>query len=82
MGNPFGLSSETTKELVGKTQEEVIDHLYSELDRCAEGDIEVVRTLLISLFAASIINLSPEETAAQLERVIKLVRINLKVVTK
>jgi hypothetical protein len=80
MAGAFGISEETTKELVGKTFEEVIDHLYAELEKCSDGDINTVRTLLVSLFAASIVGLGPNDTAAQLERVIKLLRLPLKVV--
>jgi hypothetical protein len=76
----YGIPDETVKELTGKTQEQVIDYLYAELEKCSDGDINTVRTLLVSLFAASIVGLGPNETATQLERVVKLLRLPLKVV--
>jgi hypothetical protein len=76
----YGIPDETVQELTGKSQAQVIDYLYAELEKCSDGDINTVRTLLISLFAASIVGLGPNETAAQLERVIKLLRLPLKVV--
>lgn len=80
MAGAFGIPEQTTKELVGKTFEEVIDHLYAELEKCSDGDINTVRTLLVSLFAASIVGLSSEETAEQLTRIIVLLKVKLKVV--
>lgn len=80
MSGAFGIPESTTKELVGKTFEEVIDHLYAELEKCSEGDINTVRTLLVSLFAASIVGLSDEESIEQVTRIIKLLKLKLKVV--
>lgn len=80
MAGAFGIPEQTTKELVGKTFEEVIDHLYAELEKCSDGDINTVRTLLVSLFAASIVGLSSEETTEQLTRIIVLLKVKLKVV--
>lgn len=71
----FGIADETVQELTGKTQEQVIDHLYVELEKCSDGDINTVRTLLVSLFAASLVGLSPIETLRQLQRVTGLLRI-------
>lgn len=80
MSGAFGIPEQTTKELVGKTFEEVIDHLYAELEKCSDGDINTVRTLLVSLFAASIVGLSNEETAEQITRIIVLLKVKLKLV--
>lgn len=80
MSGAFGIPEQTTKELVGKTFEEVIDHLYAELEKCSDGDINTVRTLLVSLFAASIVGLSEDETAEQITRIIRLLKLKLKVV--
>ncbi len=80
MSSPYGIPEATTKELVGKTFDEIVDHLYQEVEKCSDGDIANVRTLLVSLFAASIIGLSPEETAEQLQRPIRLLKLKLKVV--
>ncbi len=79
MSGAFGIPEQTTKELVGKTFEDIIDHLYAELEKCSDGDINTVRTLLVSLFAASIVGLSDEETAEQITRIIKLLKVKLKV---
>jgi hypothetical protein len=80
MPSPYGIPEATTKELVGKTFDEIVDHLYAEVEKCSDGDIANVRTLLVSLFAASIIGLSDEETAEQLQRAIRLLKVKLKVV--
>lgn len=80
MPGAYGVSSETTKDLVGKSFEEVIDHLYTELDKCSEGDINTVRTLLVSLFAASLVGLSAHQIAQQLQRIIDLLKIQVKVI--
>ena len=82
MSSPYGIPEATTKELVGKTFDEIVDHLYQEVEKCSDGDIANVRTLLVSLFAASIIGLSPEETAEQLQRPIRLLKLKLKVVVE
>lgn len=75
----YGIADETVQELTGKTQGQVIDHLYAELERCSDGDINTVRTLLVSLFAASLVGLSKEETVAQLQRIPTLLRMKGKV---
>ena len=75
----YGISEETTRDLIGKSQSEVIDHLYAELDKCSEGDIDTLRTLLVALFAASCVGLSPDDTAIQLSRIVKLLKLNIKV---
>jgi len=80
MAGAYGVSNETTKELVGKSFEEVIDHLYTELDKCSEGDINNVRTLLVSLFAASLVGLTPHQTAEQLQRIVDLLKAKVKVI--
>ncbi len=80
MATPYGIPEATTKELVGKTFDEIVDHLYREVEKCSDGDIANVRTLLVSLFAASIVGLSEEETAEQLHRAIRLLKLKLKVV--
>jgi hypothetical protein len=71
----YGIPDETVRELTGKTQEQVIDHLYAELEKCSDGDINTVRTLLVSLFAASLVGLSRIEMVAQLQRVPMLLRM-------
>jgi hypothetical protein len=71
----YGIPDETVRELTGKTQEQVIDHLYAELEKCSDGDINTVRTLLVSLFAASLVGLSRIEMVAQLQRIPMLLRM-------
>lgn len=80
MSGAFGIPTSTTLELVGKTQEEIIDHLYSELDRCADGNIDNARTLLISLTAATLVGLPNEQVAEQLTRITNLLKLNVKVI--
>jgi hypothetical protein len=75
----YGIPDETVRELTGKTQEQVIDHLYAELEKCSDGDINTVRTLLVSLFAASLVGLSPAEVVTQLQRIPTLLRLKGKV---
>ncbi len=71
----FGIPDEALQELTGKKQSDVIDHLYAELDKCSEGDINTVRTILISLLAASLVGLPPEGVTTELQRVINLLKL-------
>lgn len=75
----YGISEDTTRDLIDKTQSETIDHLYNEIDKCSDGDINTLRTLLVALFAASMVGLSPDDAASQLTRIVKLLRLNIKV---
>jgi hypothetical protein len=75
----YGIPDTAIDAIIEKPQAEIIDHLYLELEKCSNGDIGTIRTLLISLLAVSLIGLTFEEVSLELDRVYRLLKIEKEV---
>lgn len=61
--------------------DELTQKIYVELEAHAQGDIETLRTILITMLAATLIGLTEEQVEEQIMRVVNLADKNREIKT-